>query len=433
MNEQNNFEFPPFLPATNLKEVRINFDPTRAVDPDSEYYIPRTDPQLGMLSFELEGAHSPIHAFLCGHRGSGKTTELKRLCMDPKIITKYFPIFLTTQEFGIEAVHLTHDAVLVEIGLELKKEGKAIGLDPKLGKELENWGKEIVKTFLHNEKVEAEVGAKAGAWSAYFKAQLGTRREWKREEKQILEPRVQDLIGILNRMAMDLKNKTGKQLLVVVDDLEKGESGAHKEMHKRLFQENYDTLVKPRFSIIYTLPIYYRAMPESRIPLDEVYAFSAIRLYSREDKNEDSPPMDKDGEGYILMRRFIEKRLASPKSIFAEGVQDELLRIGGGLFRETARAIRESAYFALSRGGSRIGIEEVENVYNQVKKEYQPIIRGEAVRILKNVLESEEGWVPGVEPYLQSRAVVAYENGDLWIDVRHVLKPYVRKLKITDG
>ena len=128
------------------------------------------------------------------------------------------------------------------------------------------------------------------------------------------------------------------------------------------------------------------------------------------------------------MRRFVEKRLKDLSAVFSEDVLDELLRIGGGLFRETARAIHEASYFAQIRDAKRIEMGDVRQVYNLVKKEYQPIIRGEAISILKKVMESAQGWLDGVEPYLQSRAVVEYENGDLWLDLRHMLKPYIRDL-----
>ncbi|MFH0727208.1 MAG: hypothetical protein V2B19_12815 [Pseudomonadota bacterium] len=422
------FDFPPTAPATTLKEVWEVFDPMLAVDPSTNFYIPRTDPKLQNLSFKLKQMEAPLHAFLCGHRGSGKSTELKRLCLDPEIQDKYFTLFLTAQHFGSEVVHLTHDALLVEIGVSLAEKGTKVGMPESLAEELNDWGKQVVTSFVKDEALKAEVGAKGSAWLAYFKAQLGMRREWKREEKLKLEPRIQDLIGILNRMAQELKNRTKKKLLVVIDDLEKGESAAHKEMHTRLFQENYDTLVQPRFSIVYTVPIYFRGLPGSRIPTDEIYAFSAIRLYDRENKVLDLPPLCKDHAGFQLIRRFVEKRLHDLPAIFSEEVLDELLRIGGGLFRETARAIHEASYFAQLRGAARIEMEDAREVYNLVKKEYQPIIRGEAVSILKNVQASAQGWVDGVEPYLQSRAVVEYENGDLWLDLRHVLKPYVKGL-----
>jgi GTPase SAR1 family protein len=329
-------------PAKTMEDVWQNFDPTLVIDPTSEQYIPRTDPKLQKLSFDLRHSKHHIHAFLCGHRGSGKTTELNRLCQDEKTTTKFLPIFLTAQEFGSDGVQLTHDAVMVEIGQRLIKNDS---INPGLKDEFNDWGKTIVETFLKDEKAQAKAGAKANAWIAYFKAQLSTRREWKFEQKQILEPKVQDLIDILNRMAQDLKNKTGKELLVVVDDLEKGESDAHKEMHKRLFQEHYDTLVQPSFSIIYTLPIYFRATQGSRIPNDQLYAFSAIRRYDHEHRKEETPKLQTEEEGYKLVRSFVEKRIANRGKVFADdGVLNELLLIGGGLFRETARAIRDAAY-----------------------------------------------------------------------------------------
>ncbi len=424
----------PHAPAANLDQALDIFDPTLAVEPGSDLYIPRNDQQIEKLLFDLKRSRSGlVHAFLCGHRGSGKTTELRRLCQDAEINAKYETVYLTAQNFGSETVHLTHDALLVEIGLALTREEERYRIDAGLKKQFEEWGVQVVKTFLHDEGVRAEVGAKAGYWLAFFKAQLSTRREWKTEEKQILEPKVQDLVALLNLMAQDLKNKTGKQLLVVVDDLEKGESDAHKEMHKRLFQEHYDVLVQPRFSIIYTLPIYFRALPGSRVPNEELYAFSAVHLYERDQKKEDRPALAKEHAGYRLMRAFVDKRLADRTALIDEEVLDELLLIGGGLFRETARAVRDAAYFALLRQGDRIEQRDVRQVFDQIKKEYQPLIRGDSIRILQAVFASDQGWVMNVEPFLQSRAVVEYENGDLWLDLRHVLKPYVRGLKGEDG
>lgn len=420
-------KFPTITPATTLLEVWKVFEPTLVVDPTSEFYVTRTDPKLQKLNFDLRQSETDLHVFLCGHRGSGKTTELNRLCLDRELLDKYRALFLSAQDFGSEVVHLTHDALMVEIGLALAKQDE---VPDAYADELNDWGKEVVTSFVHDQSIKAEVGARANAWLAFFRAQLGSRREWQREERLKLEPRIQDLIGILNRMAQELRNKTGKKLLVVIDDLEKGESDAHKEMHGRLFEQSYETLVKPRFSIIYTLPIWFRSLAGSRIPRDELYDFSAIHLYERQHKTATCPPLEKDQEGYRLLRDFVEKRLQNPSAVFGDGVLDELLRIGGGLFRETARAIHEAAYFAMSRHSDRIGMEDAEKVFSQIKKEYQPMIRGaDVVKLLKDVLESEQGWVPGVEPYLQSRAVVEYENGDLWLDLRYVLKEYVRGMK----
>lgn len=421
-------EFTKISPAKNLDGIWHNFDPTLIIDPDSDQYVTRTDPEISKLTSHLLRSRRPFYAFLCGHRGSGKTTELNRLCMDERIRDKYFPLFLTAREFAGDRVNLSDDAVLVEIARKLNE---CDVVDKAYEKEINDWGLKVVKTFLKDEAVIAEAGAKAN-WVVFFKALLKTRREWKTEQKQMLEPKVQDLIGILNRMAQELKNNTGKQLLVVVDDLEKGESGPEKEMHHRLFQENYETLVQPNFCIVYTLPVYFRAMAGRRIPANEVYAFSAVRLYNRENKPSKKPPLDRNGKGYRLMRGFVEKRIHDISAVFTDDeVPDELLRIGGGLFRETARHIRDASEYAAFRGAQKIGPEDAQEVFNQVKKEYQPMIRGKAIQILKSVDETGR-WIDGVEPYLQSRAVVEYENGDLWIDLRYVLKDYVRGIDEPD-
>ena len=55
------------------------------------------------------------------------------------------------------------------------------------------------------------------------------------------------------------------------------------------------------------------------------------------------PPLNHDSEGYRLMRSFIEKRIVDFSNIFeSEGVFEEILRIGGGLFRETERAMTDA-------------------------------------------------------------------------------------------
>lgn len=424
--------FLPQEPAGSLQDIYRLFDPDLAVDPASDFYIPRSDPELQKLGRELQRRQEPMHAFLCGHRGSGKTTELHRLRLDEQIQRRYLSVYLTAQQFGGDVVDLTHDALLVEIGLALATVGEEHGIDRRLREELDEWGRQVVKIFLHDEAAQAEAGARGSVWLAYFKAQLKSRREWKTEQKQILEPRIPDLIGILNRMGQDLRNRTGKAILVIVDDLEKGESDAHREMHTRVFQEHYDTLVQPRLSIVYVAPIYFRSLPGSRIPNDQLYAFSAIRLYARQEKSKERPPLSRDHKGYRTMREFVERRVEDAGRIFAPEVLDELLRIGGGLFRETARAVYDAADFALARGAARIEAEDAQEVFNHVKKDYQPMIRGKAVQVLKAVLESEQGWMPDVEPYLQSRAVVEYENDELWLDLRYPLKSYVRGLEVRE-
>src|SRR6202043_3067145 len=107
-------------------------------------------------------------------------------------------------------------------------------------------------------------------------------------------------------------------------------------------------------------------------------------------KSRDRPPLSREGHGYQLMYRFVETRVRELAALFAPKTLDELVIIGGGLFRETAGAIRDAAYFALIRNAVCIEQTDVRQVFDQIKKEYQPIVRGEAVRVLKAVLDRSE-------------------------------------------
>lgn len=429
MNPVVTMNYSPIKKVESLKDVPAAFHPNQILNPDSEFYVERDDLQLKLLFKRLVNAPSNMHAFLCGHRGSGKTTELLRICRNREINEKYHTVYLTAQEFGSDTVHLTHDAILVEIGRSFIDEKNAPCIDDRLVKMFDDWGAKVTSTFIHDASIKQEIGAKPNLWVAFYKGILASRKEWKIEEKRSFEPQVQNLVSILNLMAQEIRNNTCKKLLVIVDDLEKGDSDAHRKMHERIFQDNFDTLVQPNFSIIYTLPVYFRGLESSRIPADHLYAFSAVRLYEQKYKGMDKPPLNHDSEGYRLMRSFIEKRIVDFSNIFeSEEVFEEILRIGGGLFRETERAMTDAAFIADLYDSEKIDLKTVEKVFNEVKKEYQPAIRGSAVKILKEVLRKPNGWVPGIEPFLQSKAVVEYENGDLWLDLRHVLKPYVKGL-----
>lgn len=125
------------------------------------------------------------------------------------------------------------------------------------------------------------------------------------------------------------------------------------------------------------------------------------------------------------MHGYVARRVSDIDVFFEGDTLDRLLTIGGGLFRETSRAIRLAAMRALLEGTHAVKEAHVEAAAQQIRKDYQPMIRGKATAILAEVMRSKAGWIEGVEPYLQSRAVVEYENGDMWLDVRSVLKGHV--------
>ena len=420
------------LPASDIKQIWRIFNPTHMISAQSSFYVQRNEHNLRKLTFDLQESDEPFKGFLCGHVGSGKTTELRKLHQDPQLQQQFCSIYLSVNQFQYDRIALTHDALLVEMVKSMldQVEQQQLTLSQDYRQALNDWATSIIKTFVHDDTVKAEAGAKASALWAYFKAQLTTRSSWTQTEKLILEPKVQDLIGLLNTLAIEYKQLTGKSFLIILDDMEKGESEQDKQMHYRLFNDYYNELIQPHINIIYSLPVYFRSLPTKRVEEERIYSFSSLRVYDLANKTEHRPTLDKTSQGYQLISEFIAKRLdpQAKEQLFANHTIDELIRIGGGLLRETARCIREAAYHALLREATQIENEDVLHAFNKVKKDYQPQVRGKAIAVLKQVTQSKTGWVENVEPYLQSGAVVEYENGDYWLDVRYPLKSFLASL-----
>ena len=413
-------------PAKNLEDLLDLFERDQNTELNEHFYVERQERGLNKLTRKLE-RNRRFKAFVCGHVGSGKTTELKRLKSDPKINALYQSVFISVDELNIDVVNLTHDALMLNIALQLMDQFAWLKAD--FESEINDWGNTLVQTIIDETNADAKLDAGIpNLWFVKFKASLKYRHNMKEEQKRNLEPKVADLIEILDRMALAFNEKEQKHLLVMVDDLEKGSTDNHKQMHQRLFSEFYSILTGPSFNIIYTIPVYFKSTKNHRIESQDIYSFPACRLYDIEQKNEDKPTLDVNSQGYQLVKNFILQRIDSNVELFEEGVLDELILIGGGLFRDTENAIVDAVESALDRDSDTINLDDCKIIFDELKKKYQPAITGRTKEVLQQIMQIKDGWVEDVEPLLQSRAVLEYENGDTWLDVRYVLKAHINKL-----
>ena len=415
----------PLQPATNLDEVYDLFAPISEKYASGEFYVNRNEKELIKLERMLKRGHR-FHGFLCGHVGCGKTTELNRLVKNKDITNKFYPVLFSIKDIQVDSNKVTHDALLVAIGNAIIKACPPKILDKEYADKLNNWGAELIKSSIKNDEINNQIKGNINLWLLHFRSWLRHREQNSEQIKLTLEPKVNELIDLLNDMAVEIELNSQKKLLVMVDDLEKG-NNSDREMHHRIFNQHYDVITKPNFNILYTLPVYFRGLSDKRIRPDDIFSFPAVRLYEPNQKQQIKPKLDKNSEGYKLIHEFIEKRIAKLDDIFAPDTLDDLILIGGGLFRETDSAIAQAADIALYRGSEVIEPQDVDEVFTDIKKEYQPSIRDKELELLAAVLDKKFGWVNDIEPLLQSGAVVEYENGDIWLDIRYVLKAFVKQ------
>ena len=145
--------------------------------------------------------------------------------------------------------------------------------------------------------------------------------------KREIEPRIQDMINNINLIIADVQTLSKKDLLVVVDGLDKLQ---RKEQADLIFLKSR-ALSGPACRIIYTAPMLIFNSPEFAQVEDtnKSYLLPNIKLY---EKGSDSTVYEK---GYAFMREVVEKRLMSlkckPGDVFEQNVLDRLILKSGGI------------------------------------------------------------------------------------------------------
>lgn len=90
--------------AETLDEAWVNFEHTLPLDPlpdggPNPFYVERPgNPAQRLRDSLLAPFLEPPKFFFSGHRGTGKSTELRRLAADPEIRAKYYPIHFTIRD-----------------------------------------------------------------------------------------------------------------------------------------------------------------------------------------------------------------------------------------------------------------------------------------------------------------------------------------------
>ncbi|MEA5621805.1 hypothetical protein [Nostoc sp. UHCC 0251] len=83
------------------------------------FYVQRDNSPVDKLVSLLEMEDDPAKFLLAGHRGGGKTTELRRL--EQKLADKYAVVWIDTQT-SLDRYNIGHAEVVVLIGLQIARQ-----------------------------------------------------------------------------------------------------------------------------------------------------------------------------------------------------------------------------------------------------------------------------------------------------------------------
>lgn len=355
------------MKTRNLKGVIKAFaiDPLEGEGSVESFYVSRGESLVKL--FSILGDES-IKVLFSGHRGSGKTTELNYtetvLASKYSVLNLQIGRYLDFQEFDsrdilkaiLNAIHDSgfrkKESLLREIGIVFVSSGD--------NKNLRNL--------------------------KYY-------------------------ITILNDTLDTVKKKTGKNVLLFIDDLDKPTSRVEK-----ILLEEGEVVNKINCSLVLT------------VPLTTVYSGVGKRMTEWFSHVEVLPivaPYDKKGAvnnaGLMMLKDLVLRRMA-PGLISGAALEKAAL-YSGGVFRYLVKIIQDSAFKALKAGKNKISQEDVENSISTIRSEFGRIIGLSDYRTLKRIHEKKN--LINIKTdvrFIANDIVLEYQNGSRWVDIHPVIR-----------
>lgn len=403
--------------AEYLGQVIANFDPMLSLPADSDWYVERPDsPELEMKALLLNTtADSKI--LFSGHRGSGKTSTLNKLAADPEIRNKFFVVQFSIKD-ELNIADLTYTDLLVAMGARLYKSAEErLKLPNDLKKSLDDWSAEVSRVWSKIDQAEVKVEAGIGAFFAKATGLLRTGFEDKREFRQKFEPRLPQLIDIINRIirAVETHPQAGnREVLLILEDVDKPDLDAAMD----LFFKKGAILAEPQSKIIFTVPtslLYSGQYNVIKQNFGEPYVLPNFKVKEKDGK--------RDPVCWARMREIAERRMEP--ALMETGALDLAVEMSGGVVRELVRIIQSAASRAVATNANCIRCEHVGQAINKLRMEYSfTLTRQEYIEILKNVHQTNLLRHDDEKPLLDllhNLFILQYPNGPGWYGVNPIV------------
>lgn len=404
--------FKPDEPLSKAEDIR-------------DFYVARDGNPVRSLVSSLELSDVPEKFLLAGHRGGGKTTELRKL--QQRFEVEYTVIWVDA-DTALDRYNVGYAEVIVLVGLKIFETVTQTGW--KLSKKLHNDLLSSLKTVIYEDKGTAT--GKIELPKFFQEAGIALNVGLQRGSTKTLNirPELTDIISKVNAIIQAAEAEKQQKLLVIVDGLDRRDHGTAKEMFCS------PLLTELSCHIIYSIPITFRYSTEGKGALEIFGKCLDLANPPVFACNEQCCPTTKpDRVGRYVLESVIQKRLAKLGDPYQELFQSEALALlcekSGGVMRELIRLARTACEIALDQKALAINLKIVEAAIREVHKDYS--IRDYHYPILQKVHQTGQqtgaiydtptGKVVIFDELLQYKLILGYEDPRLgrWFDVNPIL------------
>ena len=367
---------------------------------------------------------------VAGHRGCGKSTELRRLQRsletgEPRIFT----IFVEALE-DVDPNDVDFPEVLIAVVRQLAQQVRQrehIKLSPGYFKKRFGEFKDLLNSEVSLEAVEFDVGL------AKFSSAIKASPDARREVRKALEPDTNNLLAaandVIGQAMLELDKKGYGGLAIIIDDLDKMVHRPHESAgcssDEHLFVHRHDQLTGFDCHTVYSMPISL-AYSSAERKIATLYGggprvISMVKVRTR-------PPARKPHKpGIEKLREVISRRLQhaglEDEAVFDDKTSDRLIDLSGGQPRELMILIRE----ALVGKGVPITTFAVDRAAGEGRRAYARQLRDDHQAILQAAhktgkLERTKGSEETIRDLLDSRALLQYVNDEEWYGVNPLIE-----------
>jgi energy-coupling factor transporter ATP-binding protein EcfA2 len=389
--------------------------------------------------------------FFTGHTGCGKSTLLAELevRLNQKIDRpQYFVVRFSISD-TIEIYAVDHINILFSIAVQMLDavEHSNFSLPPGIRQELYRWFSKHTKTEVSARESEIEASAEAKVkggipviWEflAAIKSKLKLSSVVRHEISTEFDRKIDDLIAKVDEISAEIEAATGKQVLVIIDDLDK----LPLSLMETIFKNNIKPLLAPVCTIIYTLPIAILrdVAIKSTImqAVKRIDTMPATKFFTKETVRK--PDRVAIPEMLSMMEKAIEQRL--PDDLLATGVKQQIVLKSGGLLREMFRIADLCCDLCISQLRQQIRKSQfdrpivtidgavLDRVLNDLELDFSGVLGRKDYALLKSIYEQfepEDSENQRFQELLNGLYIVEYRNALQWYDLNPIVTDLLRR------
>lgn len=414
--------------ATNIKEIFNIFEPGNTITEETKnFYVDLFEDEMFEFSLELENTQNPTKTFLvAGQTGNGKSSALNMLSISDKyesLRKKYdFKYIYGRKNFeylpNIDVADILFNIAysIIEGDNELHEEfTKSLReLEKKFNNELEE-----KITHIKNKNEKVNLGTKIGIGAsilglfeskANFSTDYSLSDQAVKSAVEIFKFKKQELIKLINQIILKYKEKYNKDIILVIDDLEKRRDVNHlfindKDNHAQLPILNDLNIIK-----IITMPIH--------IVRTNYIQFGILKEFGLKLINSDGVTPNK--EDRELLNKVILERLENSELITKEAIEEVIDKSGANM-NQLIRLIHTSALKTLKLREEKITKDEIEKATQDLQKELSPYVMNQREFLnqvkQKHITVYDNEDLEKLEKAILNNIVFAYFNGATWFEI----------------